>query len=48
MFTRKLFEAVAKIIRESDNVEKVTRRMADLFEKENPAFDRKRFLEACK
>ncbi len=53
MLTRKVFEAQAAIIKE--HLPKVGREfshemasdLADYFERENPRFDRERFLEAC-
>lgn len=54
MFTRKYYEAIAEVVKGEANPAYgscVTRtlvdRFADLFEKDDPRFDRDRFLAAC-
>lgn len=59
MLTRKHYEAIAEILSEHKDdsqystviderrVESISLSLADYFEKDNPRFDRDRFLEAC-
>lgn len=46
MFTKKHFEAVAHILKEAD-AEDLAAHFADIFEQDNPRFNRKRFMAAC-
>ena len=51
MFTRKQYKAIAKLIKEStlysfDGV-LIANEFADYFAKDNPRFDRDKFLSAC-
>jgi hypothetical protein len=51
MMTRKHFKAIAESIAKIENLDsrvEAYRVMADMCEKENVHFDRKRFREACK
>lgn len=45
--TRKHYEAIAKAIRESTEPIALVELLMDIFEHDNPRFDRQRFLEAC-
>jgi hypothetical protein len=44
---KKMYEAVAAIIRNARTKGDLRDRLADYFESQNPAFDRIRFIEAC-
>lgn len=46
MFTKKHFEAVARILKETDAKE-LAAHFADMFEQDNPRFNRQRFMAAC-
>jgi hypothetical protein len=49
MFTKKHFEAIAKLIKESNAETKygVAQDLAELFSEDNPRFDGARFFKAC-
>ncbi len=58
MISRENFEEIAKIIKDNDtrHLEDITRKykginiikdLADYFQKDNPRFNRSRFLDAC-
>lgn len=50
-FNRRHYEAIAKVIRETDTdyacILTVANDLADMFKEDNPNFDRKRFLKAA-
>lgn len=45
---RKEYVAIADIIAKSETKEQIISRLADLFESDNPRFDQKKFINACK
>ncbi len=46
--TKKHFEAIARILRDSEDIEEVRTRLADNFAQVNPNFQRDRFLKAAR
>ena len=47
MFSKRHYEAIAEVLMGCDRYEDIESGLADLFEDDNPRFDRDRFLEAC-
>lgn len=51
MFTKKHYEAIAFVLNDARQAKAkpsgVVRRLADLFQDDNPHFNRRRFVEAC-
>lgn len=49
MFTKQHFEALAKLIKNSDakSKYKIAQDLTKLFSEDNPRFESKRFLKAC-
>lgn len=45
-FSRQHYEAIAKILRDSTEVQTVFEKLEELFAKDNPNFDRARFIKA--
>jgi hypothetical protein len=48
MMSKKTYEQVAQVIYESLYVEDVISGLADMFARDNPRFNREKFLEACR
>jgi len=46
-FSKQHYNAVAKILKESRNVRDVVYKLADMFESDNPKFDKENYIKAC-
>ena len=47
MMSRKHYKAVAEILKYTDEKQDIMLKLADMFEKDNPNFDREKFIDAC-
>lgn len=47
-FARKQYNAIAKILKNSKSVDDVRNKMADMFEADNPNFNKEKFISASK
>jgi len=47
MFQRRHYKVLAQIIRKSNSKAEIIQRLIEYFQRDNPLFDRERFLKAC-
>lgn len=47
MLTRKYYKAIAEVIKESNSTNDIITGLSNIFNQDNPNFDRSKFWEAC-